>query len=496
MAYESLTEFLSEAEDDGDLKRIDAAVDANLEITEITRRVCQPAAGGPVLQFENVKGHTMPVVVNLLGSYRRMCKVFGVQSFDDVTARIAGVIQPDLPDGWLESLKLVPQLTQMAKLPPKIVKTGICQQVVKMGRDVDLSELPVPHCWPGDARPTITAAHVYTRNPTTGVRNVGVFPLELRDNKSLIVHWNSQQEGSQNFAEYQRLGHQMPVAVALGGDPIYRYMASAPVPTGTDACLLGGFLRGSNIELVKCRSIELEVPSDAEIVIEGMIDPSADLDQGGPIGQSTGHYSLPEPLPVLNVSALTHRSNPYFPVSIPCETSSESFWFGKANEYIFLPFVRLVVPEVVDLYLPPSGQFRNSLFVKIDKQYPQQARKVMHALWSLAGLMVCKMIVVVDADVDVHDEQQGWFAVGAHAHPGRDVVFCEGPADPSDHAAPVRGMGHKMGIDATRKLPEEGHPRPWPDALQMNADIKEQVTQRWSEYGFADFAEQVSATNR
>jgi 4-hydroxy-3-polyprenylbenzoate decarboxylase len=483
MGYDSLADFISEIEDDGDLVRVSAQVDAVLEIAEITDRICKSTEGSPAVFFENVKDHSIPVVVNLLGSRKRMCRALSTDSFDRLADRISGLIRPDLPEGLLDSLKLVPQFTQLTKLPPKLVKTGACQQVVKMGRDVDLGELPIPHCWPGDAGPTITMGQVYTRNPQSGVRNVGLYPIEVRDHDSLFVHWDVHHDGWRNFTEYQQAGQQMPLAIALGGDPIYTYMAAAPLPANTDECLLGGFLRGKNIELVKCRSIDLEVPAHAEIVIEGMIDPAAPLDSAGPIGRATGFYSLPEKLPTLQVAALTHRSNPIFPAMIPGRPPMEEFWMGKATERLFLPFIKLFVPELVDLHQPRCGAFRNLLFVSIRKQYPQQARKVMNALWSLNRLMVSKMIVVVDDDVDIHDEEQVWFHVGAQTHPGRDIVFCEGPTHFTDHAAAVRGMGHKMGIDATRKLPDEGHPRQWPDQLEMKQEIKDLVTRRWSEYG-------------
>ena len=483
--YDNLSDFLSELADDGELLRIRAEVDPAFELAEITDRVCKSAGGGPALFFENVKGRSIPVVTNLLGSRKRMCKALGAESFDEVAERIAGLIRPDVPDGWMEKLKLVPQFTQLAKLPPKVVKTGVCQQVVEMGSDVSLDDLPIPHCWPGDAGPAITMGQVYTRSPVSKVRNVGLYAMEVRDGKSLFVHWNMHQDGWRNLDEYRREGKQMPIAVALGGDPVYAYMADSPLPPNTDECLLGGFLRGKSVELVRCRSIDLEVPAHAEIVVEGHIDASALLESAGPIGGSSGFYSPAEDLPTMHVTAVTHRSNPIFPALIFGKPPMEDYWFGKATERIFLPLVKLFVPELVDLHQPRAGVFRNLLFVSIRKQYPQQARKVMHALWSLGLLMVSKIVVVVEEGIDVHDEEQVWFAVGGNTHPGRDVVLCEGPTHPLDHAAPVRGMGHKLGIDATRKLPEEGHPRPWPDPLEMHTEIKDLVTRRWAEYGLA-----------
>jgi 4-hydroxy-3-polyprenylbenzoate decarboxylase len=486
MAYDSLADFVSELQDDGDLVRIAAEVDSHLELAAVTDRICKLSTAGPAVFFENVKGRSMPVVANLLGSRRRMCKALGAASFDEVAARIAGLIHPEVPEGWLETLKLVPQMTQWTRLPPQTVKTGACQQVVKMGRDVDLHDLPIPHCWPDDGGPTITAGQVFTHNPETGVRNVGLYTLEVRGRDLLAVHWNAHQGGYHNFLAYKQQRRQMPIAVALGGDPVCTYVASTPFPANVDECLLGGFLRRQSIDLVRCRSVELEVPAHADIVLEGLIDTAGAPETAGPVGQSTGFYSLAGERPLMQVTALTHRSNPMFPVMIPGRPPMEEFWLRKATERIFLPFIRLSVPEIIDLHLPVSGAFRNLLFVSIRKEYPGQARKVMHSLWGLNELMVSKIIVVVDEDVDVRNEEQVWFFVGANTHPGRDVIFCEGPTHESDHAAPIAGMGHKMGIDATSKLPEEGHLRPWPKQLQMPREIKELIDRRWSEYGFRE----------
>jgi 4-hydroxy-3-polyprenylbenzoate decarboxylase len=486
MAYENLAGFIAELEDDGDLVRIGAEVDPHLEIAEITDRVCKSATGGPVLVFENVKGHSIPVVSNLLGSERRMCKAFGAQSFDSVAERITGLIEPDLPAGWLDSLKLVPQLAQMSKLPPKSVKTGLCQQVVSMGREVNLAELPIPKSWPDESGPTITAGQLFVKDAESGIRHVGRYPLEVRDRNSLRVHWTAHQRGMEIFAGYRQAGRPMPVAIAFGGDPVYTYMADVTLPPNTDDCLFGGFLRGEPMELVKCRSIDMEIPAEAEIVLEGMIDPNLPLEQTGRIGQATGFYDLTDDVPIITVSALTRRSNPMFPAMIVGPPPTEDYWLNRATERIFLPLVRLCIPELIDLHLPRSGAFRNLAFVSIRKRYPQQARKVMNALWSLGRLMIMKMIVVVDEDVDVHNEEQVWYTAGSNVHPGRDVVFCEGPTHMTDHAAPVRGMGHKLGLDATRKLPEEGHPRQWPAPLEMTDQIKQRITERWSEYGLME----------
>lgn len=483
MAYDNLSDYLAELQDDGDLVRIAVEVDPVLEAVHVVERVCQRDGGGPAVFFENIKGHSIPMVANLLGSERRLCRALQADSFDQVAERVAGLIKPDLPDGWLNTLKLVPRFAQLATLPPKTVNAGICQQVVKLGRDVNLGELPIPQCWPNDPGPTITRGQVLTRHSETGVRDISLTPLHVDGQDTLCVHWSRRDEGWRRFVQYQREQRQMPVAVVLGGDPVLDYTAAAPLPPNTDAFLFAGFLRGKGVELVKCRSNDLAVPTNAEIIIEGFIDTDAPLVPADSIAAATGYYRVGQEVPRMQVTAVTHRANPMFPILVRGRPPMEDYWLNQASMRIFRPLVRLYVPEVVDYHMPRAGVFRHILFVSIRKEYAQQARKVMNALWSLGPLTVAKLIVVVDGDVDVRDEEQVWFHVGANVHPGRDTVFCEGPGDMDDHAAPIQGMGHKLGLDATRKLPEEGHSRPWPDALTMTPEIKERVSRRWADYG-------------
>jgi 4-hydroxy-3-polyprenylbenzoate decarboxylase len=310
-----------------------------------------------------------------------------------------------------------------------------------------------------------------------------MYRLQVLDHNTTAMHWHLHHDGAQHYLQYKQRGERMPIAVSLGGDPLFAYMATAPLPPNTDECLLAGFLRGKPVELVQCRTIELEVPASAEIVIEGYIEPGEDLITEGPFGDHTGFYSLEDRFPVYHVTAVTHRSNPVYPTTIVGKPPMEDYYMGKATERMFLPLVKMFVPEVVDYDLPIFGVFHNFAFVAIKKTYPQQARKVMSAIWGLGQMMFSKIIVVVDAHVIVHDHNQVWFHVGANVHPGRDVVFHQGPTDILDHAAPVCGVGHKMGIDATAKLPEEGHPRPWPPEMVMSREMKDLVTRRWSEYG-------------
>lgn len=483
MAYDNLSDFINELHDDGELIRISAEVDPVLEIAEITDRVSKSPHGGPALFFENVKGSSLPVAVNLLGSEKRMCRALGVKSFEEVADRIAGLLKPPVPEGWIETLKQVPQRAQLARLPPRMVRTAACQQVLKLGRDVDLGELPVLQCWPFDAGRIITAGQLFTKNPGSEDRNVGMFRVQVKDKNTGVLYWNRHHAAYHTFLEYKKLGTQMPIAVSLGGDPVFACMATAPLPPNTDECLLGGLLRGAPIDLVKCRTIDLEVPASAEIVIEGFVDPTEPWQMHGAFGERTGFYSLAAEFPLFHVTAITQRANPIYPTTLAGKPPMEEYWLHKANERMFLPLVRMFIPELVDYNLPRAGVFRNLCFVRIKKTYPMQARKVMNAIWSLPHLMFSKIVVVVDEEVDVQDEEKVWFHVGANVDLGRDLAFSEGPLDVLDHAAPRCGAGQKIGIDATRKFPEEGHPRPWPEELFMPREVKDYVTARWEQYG-------------
>jgi 4-hydroxy-3-polyprenylbenzoate decarboxylase len=481
MAYDSLAAFLEDLEGAGELRRIKTPVDPVLEIAEITDRISK--AHGPALLFENVKGSRFPLAINVLGSERRMAKALGVNDLEEVAARVAELIKPDIPDSFLGKLKMVPTLAKLSSIPPRSVKSGPCQDVVLTGADINLTQLPILQCWPQDAGKFITFGQVFTRNPETGDRNVGMYRLQLRDRNTTYMHWHPHHDGCQHYLMHKRAGTKMPVAVSLGGDPVYPYMATAPLPPATDECLFGGFLRGKPVELVKCKTIDLEVPASADFVIEGFIDPAEPLYTEGPFGDHTGFYSLADQFPLFHVTALTHRSNAIYPTTIVGKPPQEDCYMGKATERLFLPLIKMFIPEVVDYDLPWFGVFHNFAFVSIRKRYPQQARKVMSAIWGLGQMMFTKFIIVVDEHVNVHNHEEVLFHVGANVHPGRDVVFCAGPTDLLDHAAPVNCVGHKMGIDATRKFPEEGHPRPWPDEMLMSADVIQQVTQRWAEYG-------------
>jgi len=484
MSFSDLSEFLAAVEHAGELRRISAAVDPVLEIAGITARVGRAGNGGPALLFENVRGSSMPVVTNLLGSEWRLSLALRCNALTEAESRIEKLLHPELAEGWLGSLKLLPHLTQLTRLPPKIVKTARSQQVVRMGRDIDLREMPFLQCWPRERAVSTFAGQVITHHPENGERHVDACLLTVRGQDLLGIHWTANDAARIHFDGYRSERRQMPVAIAFGGDPLLRFLASLPLPKRADAWLLAGFLRESNVEVVKARTIDPAVPACADVVVEGLIDTEAPFEPADSVGLPTGFYNLPGEVPVLNVTAVTHRSNPILPAIVPGPPPAEEAWHHRAAEHLLRPIVRLFVPEIVDLHRPAAGSGRNFVFVSIRKELPQQARKVMHALWGLNGFAMQKWIVVVDADVDVHNEPAVWFHVGANTHPGRDVLFCEGPTDEFDHAAPIRGIGHKIGIDATRKQPEEGHPRDWPDRLEMTRQMRAQVDQRWAEYGF------------
>ena len=499
MAFEDLRSFVAELDRTGQLKRITAPVDAELEISEITDRMSKSPApasdpappptdpvhgsrGGYALLFENVRGHRMPVLINAYGSYQRMRMALGCERLADLAERIAKLLRPEVPAGWVEKLKRVPELVKLAGVAPKVVDAGICQEVV-LTDEADLFGLPVIKCWPQDGGRYITYAGIYTKNPHTHDRNVGMYRVQLFEPKLAAMHWHPHHDGARHFRMYQELGRQMPVAIVFGGQSVLPYAATCPLPPGVSELLFAGFLHGRGIELVKCRTIEMEVPANAEIVIEGTINPAEEPVMEGPFGDHTGFYSLPDLFPRFHVTAITHRTDPIYPTTIVGKPPMEDYYLGKATERIFLPLLQATVPDIIDYHLPMFGAFHNCVFVKIRKEYAYQARKVMHAIWGAGQMMFCKLIIVVDDHVDVHDEQQVLFQVGANVDPRRDTVIVDGPLDILDHAAPSCGAGSKMGIDATRKIPGEGPVRDWPDELTMSPEITDRVTRRWTEYG-------------
>jgi 4-hydroxy-3-polyprenylbenzoate decarboxylase len=471
-----LRDWIALLEREGELVRVSAEVDPDLEITEIVDRTVK--AGGPALLFEKPGGSEHPLLINQFGTERRMCLAFGVERLDDVAQKLADVLEMQPPDGLLEKVRGLRRLKSVADSRPKTVGKGVCQEIVLRGDDVDLGLLPIQRCWPGDPAPFITLPAVITHDPQSGGRNVGMYRMQIVDRNTTFMHWQIHKDGR---ADYLATDGRIEVAVALGLDPITAYSASAPLPKHIDELMMAGFLRGEPVELVKGVSVGVEVPARAEIVLEGYIEKD-EVGEEGPFGDHTGYYTAAEPFPVFHVTAMTMRRDAIYPSIVVGKPPQEDAWLGKATERIFLPAVRTTLPEVVDYDLPIAGVFHNCCIVSIRKQFPGHAAKVMHALWGLGMLSLTKSIVVVDANVDVHDYEQVLFYAGANVDPKRDVILTEGPLDHLDHAPERQFFGGKLGIDATAKWPEEGA-RPWPEEIEMSPEIKELVTRRWTEYG-------------
>jgi len=540
MAFTDLQTFIRDLDARGQIKRVEAEVDPILEISAIADRMSKlPAAGeapppatdpvhggrgGHGLLFENVKGSTIPVAINIFGSYERMRLALGVSTFEELADRVQQLVKPEMPTTLLEKMKKLPQLAKIAGFAPKTVKRGICQEVVHTD-DADLLSLPIIQCWPHDGEPGyggkpaadcrltiddcrledtlepraienrkskienligtgryITLAGIYTVDPETGDRNAGMYRVQVYGEKLAAVHWHMHHDGARHFRKYKKRGERMPLAIVLGGEPVLTYAATCPLPPDMSEVLFAGFLNDGGIEVVPCQTIPLEVPANAEIVIEGWIDPEQTLIEG-PFGDHTGFYSLADRYPALHVTAITHRRDPVYPTTIVGFPPQEDYYLGKATERIFLPLLRMLIPDIIDYHLPMFGAFHNCVFVKIHKEYPMQARKVMNGTWSAGQMMFSKMIVVVDEHVNVHDEQDVLFHMGANVDWRRDTVIVDGPCDILDHSTPFYGTGAKIGIDATRKIPGEGAVRDWPDELTMSEEIQRLVELRWTEYG-------------
>jgi 4-hydroxy-3-polyprenylbenzoate decarboxylase len=481
MAYKNLGEFVNDLDEAGDLVRISAQVDPELEITEIADRVMKSAGGGKALLFEKVKGSELPLLINVLGSRERMCRALGVGDFTEIAERLEGLLKPQMPGTFMEKVKKLPEMAQLAGFAPKLVKKAPCQEIIYQGDEANLDMLPVLKCWPLDGGRYFTFAGIYSKDLATGKRNVGMYRVQQLDSHSCAMHWQIHHDGAQHCRGYAQARQKMPVALVLGGDPALSYAASAPLPPGMDEVLFAGFLRKKAVELVPCVSIDMEVPAEAEIVIEGYADPQ-DLVKEGPFGDHTGYYSMPEMYPRFEVTAITMRKNAVYPATIVGIPPMEDYYMGLASERIFLPAVQMSLPEVVDYHLPVFGVFHNFCFVSIKKEYPYHARKVMHAIWGMGQMMFSKFIVVVDEEVNVQDPDEVWFYVGANVDPRRDICLVDGPVDALDHAAPYLCAGSKMGIDATRKWEGEGIRRDWPPIIEMPQEIKDLVNRRWPEY--------------
>lgn len=514
MAFNDLRAFLKDLDEAGELMRIDAPVSCDLEIAEITDRVSKSKKGeNKALLFTNVRSYSMPVLINAFGSMKRMCMALETDSLDDVAERIRHLIKPKVPETLVDKLSMLPTLMEVGRFPPKLSQqAAACQEVViKDPSQSMLDMLPIIRCWPDDPAPFITLPVVITRDPLRGIRNLGVYRLQKYDNASTGMHWHKHHDGARNFEEIRRLeildsqdrayeppnygtefkeaptnkpGKRLEVAVALGCDPSITYAATAPLPPDIDEYVFAGFLRRSPVKLVKCVSVDLEVPATAEIIIEGYVDQS-ELRREGPFGDHTGFYSPAGMFPVFHVTALTHRKDPIYQTTIVGKPPQEDCYLGKATERIFLPLLQMLVSEIVDMNLPWEGVFHNCAIIAIDKRYPGHAKKVMSAVWGLGQMMFTKYVIIVDKHVNVHDMSEVALHVFGNVDPRRDMMFADGPLDILDHSAPMFGYGSKVGIDATAKWKSEGHQRDWPGEIIMSDEIKERVSRRWAEYGFA-----------
>jgi 4-hydroxy-3-polyprenylbenzoate decarboxylase len=479
VAYDDLRDFLKALDKDGDLRRIDALVDPHLEVTEIVTRVVRE--GGPALLFTNVRGSSMPLAMNVFGTERRMAKALGVERLDDIGARIRDLLKPEITPGFAGVREGLGKLASLRAVPPKRVKSGPVQDVVLKGADVDLDLLPALHTWPQDGGAFMNLGLTHTKHPETGTRNLGMYRLQRHSPNTVGMHWQIHKDSTSHYAVAERRGERLPVAIAFGCDPVVTYAASAPLP-GIDEYLFAGFLRGDRVDLVPCLTVPLEVPAEAQIVLEGWVEPGERLPEG-PFGDHTGFYTPVEPFPVLHVECMTMRKDPIFQSIVVGRPPQEDGPLGKATERIFLPLIQMTVPDIVDYDLPVEGVFHNCCIVSIDKRFPKQAQKVMNAIWGAGLLSLTKLVVVVDADCDVHDYREvAWRAFG-NVDYRHDMLLTEGPVDHLDHSAYNQFWGGKLGIDATRKLATEGYSRGWPEAIEQDPAVVERVTQRWQEFG-------------
>jgi 4-hydroxy-3-polyprenylbenzoate decarboxylase len=479
MAYKDLREFLKLLEAKGLLKRIKAVVDPVLEIAEINDRVVK--AGGPALLFENPKGSKIPALVNTFGSFQRMCLALEVESLDDIGGSMLEFLEPEIPTNLIEKLKALPKLKRLADFIPKIVKQGACKEVI-VRDSPSLDIFPILKTWPGDGGKFITLPMVFTRDPESGMRNCGMYRMHVYDSKTTGMHWHIHKDGAKHFRKSRRLGKRLEVAVAIGADPAVMYSSTAPLPEDIDEMLFAGFLRKSPVELIKCESVDLEVPASSEIVLEGYCDPEERRIEG-PFGDHTGYYSLQDEYPVFHITCITHRKDAIYPATIVGKPPMEDCYIGKATERIFLPLIKKQLPEIVDMNLPLEGVFHNIAVISIDKRYPGHARKVMYALWGMGQMSFTKAIIVVDKQVDAQNLSEVVWRMGNNVDPKRDFVILEGPLDVLEHASNIPAYGGKVGIDATKKWPSEGFDREWPDDIAMSEDIVSLVTKRWREYG-------------
>ncbi len=480
MAFRDLRDYLAALEKAGELRRIGVEVSPVLEVTEIADRTVKKQ--GPALLFQNVSGSRMPVAINLFGSPARVQRALEIGDWKEWTDRVNFFLEPKVPTSLLDKVKTLPKLAEVAGIFPKVVKDGPAHEVVRTGDEVDLGEVPVLQCWPEDGGRFFTLTNVITRDPASGGRNCGMYRLQVYDRNTTGMHWHLHHDSARIYRDTSGRGRRTEVAVAFGGDPATMFAPAVPLPPGIDEMLFAGFVRREAVEMVRGVSVDLEVPAHAELVLEGWVDPE-ERRREGPFGDHTGFYSLADDYPVFHVTAVTHRKDAIYPTTIVGRPPMEDCYMGYAIERMFLPFMQKMLPEVVDYHMPFEGVFHNLMIVAIDKRYPHHARKVMHGIWGLGQATFTKVIVVVDADVNVQDPAEvAWRALG-NIDPQRDLEFVTGPAETLDHASRMPWWGSKVGIDATRKWPTEGFSRPWPGDIVMTPEVKARIDAIWSRLG-------------
>ncbi len=489
MTLDTLQEFIAAIEKIGELVRITEPVKTRLEIAEIADRCMKSPGGGPALLFERPilddgRPSEFPVAINLFGSMKRMCLALGVDHLDEVGGRISDLLNLKVPDGLFGKLSMLPKLAEVAKFPPR-TRSGkpSCQEIVWKGDQIDLDRIPFLTTWPKDGGRYITLPMVITEDPKTGVRNVGMYRVQVQGKDILAMHWQRHKVGAAHWRELAERGEKMPVVIAIGADPASVYSGSAPLPPTIDEFIFAGFLRKSPVDLARALTCDLEVPAEAEFVIEGYIDPAEPLVIEGPFGDHTGYYSLADVYPRVHVTAVTMRKDPVYAATLVGRPPMEDYYLGHATERIFLPLLRLTVPEIVDYHMPACGIFHNLIFVSIDKQYPGQAYKVMNALWGAGLMSLAKVIVVVDKHVNVRDPDEAWWIALNNIDPERDVRFTKGPVDVLDHSSQYFTFGSKMGIDGTRKWKDEGFTREWPELITMDDATRARVDALWPRLG-------------
>ncbi|MBN1968451.1 MAG: menaquinone biosynthesis decarboxylase [Candidatus Delongbacteria bacterium] len=488
--FENLQEYIKYLRTENEVIEFDSLVSKNLMITEIADRVVKKS--GKTLIFNKVvheNGNILdiPLVINLFGTKDKMTKALGVVDLKDIADRITKLLTLKPPTkGLWSKLEMIPQLKELLNFPPKEVKKGRCQEIVYEGEQVNLDILPILKCWPDDAGNFVTLPMVITKDPETGVTNCGMYRMQQFDKNSTGMHWHRHKGGAVHYEKAKKLGKKLEVAVVIGTDPATLYTASAPLPPDIPEFIFSGFLRNKNLEIVKCKTLEIMVPANAEIILEGYVDPQEELRIEGKFGDHTGYYSLEDYYPVFHVTCITTAKKPIYPATIVGIPPMEDFWMGFATERIFLPLLKLNLPEVTDMHMPPEGVFHNLIFLSIKKRYPGQAQKVINAVWGTGLMMLSKVVVVVDDDTDVTNPTEAWWVALNNIDPERDIIFSKGPIDVLDHASREFTFGSKMGIDGTRKWKEEGFHRRWPEKVIMSDDIKKKVDQFFEDNNLKD----------